>query len=272
MNNQSWLATLIHELEARGLALTTRTEIVVEIEDFLTESDEAALDHFGPPADYASELVSVLTAQTHQPSPRRPSSTPIVTATAVSKRYRNHQVLDKTSFTASGGEIVALMGSNGVGKSTLLRILAGLEPADSGHVELKGAVGYVPQAGGVDPYLRPTEHFELFGAAARVSRAAARTEGLRLATELGWDAASAPIVLELSGGTRQKLMVITALVAKPDVLLLDEPYQGMDADGARRFWELLWAWSEHGGAAVVSSHSDDVLHRAHTVLELEVAQ
>jgi ABC-type multidrug transport system ATPase subunit len=272
MNNRSWLEALIHELEARGLALATRTEIVVEIEDFLVKTDEAALDHFGPPADYASELASMLTDGGSHQGPRTEPGAPIVEAVEVTKTYRRQPVVDGVSFTARAGEIVALMGPNGVGKSTLLRILAGLERCESGRVEVGGKVGYVPQAGGLDPYLKPVEHFELFGTAAGVGRSQARTEGLRLATELGWDAATAPVVLELSGGTRQKLLVITALLANPEVLLLDEPYQGMDADSCRRFWELLWSWSEGGGTAVVSSHADDVLHRAHTVLELEMAR
>lgn len=106
------------------------------------------------------------------------------------------------------GEIVALIGPNGVGKSTPLRIIAGLEPADAGVVEVSASIGFVPRHGGLDPYLRPAEHFELFGCAGGRSNRVSRAEGRRLARELGWDASSAPVVAELSGGTRQKLAVV----------------------------------------------------------------
>lgn len=106
------------------------------------------------------------------------------------------------------GEIVALIGPNGVGKSTPLRIIDGLEPADAGVVEVSASIGFVPRHGGLDPYLRPAEHFELFGCAGGRSNRVSRAEGRRLARELGWDASSASVVAELSGGTRQKLAVV----------------------------------------------------------------
>jgi ABC-type multidrug transport system ATPase subunit len=200
----------------------------------------------------------------------RPQGELVVDARQVCKSYRSRPVLAGASLTATAGEIVALVGANGAGKSTLLRIIAGIDRADSGTVRLRGPVGYAPQAGGLDPYLRPDEHFELFGAGRGMPRRAARREGERLATELGWhDSDRATVAGELSGGTGQKLRVITAMLGDPAVVLLDEPCQGMDADSTHRFWELLWSWSEAGRAAVVSSHQSEVLDRAHTVIELE---
>ncbi len=191
----------------------------------------------------------------------------------LSKAYRTADVettaLNHINLEIAAGEFIAIMGPSGCGKSTLLRIIAGIEPADAGTVEVAGAIGYVPQAGGLDPYLKPVDHFALFGAAAGRGRRDAVSEGNRLANELGWDATAAPVVGQLSGGTEQKLSVIAALLGDPDVLLLDEPYQGMDAESARRFWELLWAWQENGGSSLVSSHSPDALRKASTVVEIE---
>lgn len=275
MSNDSWLAAFAHELNGRGLPLVRRTELTVEIEDFLAASGEQALDHFGPAVDYAAQVWATLAD--HDPGcPTRPDAgaapPPVVVAVAgVSKRFRRVPVLNQVSVEVRAGQVVALMGSNGAGKSTLLRVMAGLETPDEGTVERKGLVGYVPQAGGLDPYLTPTEHFELFGTGAGTDRTEARHRGLALARELGWEADGEPMALELSGGTRQKLAVVTALVAQPELLLLDEPYQGLDAESTRRFWELLWSWGEGGGAAVVASHADDVLRRADQVVELEVA-
>ncbi len=266
MINTSWLDALDHELAVSGVDATQRADILVETEGFLTDSGLEAYDHFGPAEDYAYALAAAL----ERPLARRSESNSrsIISACDVSKSYRGRTVLDDVSFQAQAASVVVLTGPNGAGKSTLLRIVAGLEAADSGTVKVDGAVGYVPQEGGLDPYLRPSDHFELFGASAGSTRASARGEGNRLARELGWDAEAAPIVNELSGGTRQKLSVIVALLSEPEVLLLDEPYQGMDADSARRFWELLWSWQERGGTSVVSSHSQDALRKASHVVEI----
>ena len=160
------------------------------------------------------------------------------------------------------------MGANGAGKSTLLRILAGLDAPDGGTVEVDGRVGYAPQDGGLIDQLRPAEHFVLFGRGRGLSRERAIQDGRRLAEQLGWDALAAPVAGELSGGTRQKLNVVLAALGEPDVLLLDEPYQGLDLDSVQRFWELLWAWRDAGRCALVVSHAHDAIDRADAVVEL----
>ena len=193
---------------------------------------------------------------------------PVVVAAGVSKRYRRTPVLDEVSLTVHRGEIVALLGSNGTGKSTLLRLLAGRERPDRGSLERRGRAGYAPQAGGLDPYLTAEEHLELFGAAHGLDRTSARAEGLRLARELDWEPPPLSIVAELSGGTRQKLRIVTSMLGQPDLLLLDEPYQGLDAESAHRFWKLLAAGAEAGGAIVIASHAAEVLDHATQTLEL----
>jgi ABC-type multidrug transport system ATPase subunit len=192
----------------------------------------------------------------------------LVEARGLAKAYRGARVLAGVDLDVHGGELVALVGANGVGKSTLLRLLAGFEPPDAGHVTRRGSVGYVPQEGGLDPQLRPHEHFELFGAARGRSRRAARREGERLARELGWAPDGAPVAAKLSGGTHQKLGVVTAMVAEPDTMLLDEPDQGLDAESTRRLWELLLAWCAGGRAVVVASHGRGAVTWAHRVVEL----
>lgn len=268
MKNASWLDALDHELQAAGVSATRRMEIIVETEGFLQEADFQALEHFGSAENYALAIAAALTPTTVN-SGSSQTAQPAVVALEISKSYRKHLVLHNTSLEMAAGSLVALIGPNGAGKSTLLKIIAGIEKTDSGSVHVEGSIGYVPQDGGLDPYLLPTEHFALFGAAAGLGRHDAVQRGTRLALDLGWDATSAPVAGELSGGTLQKLNVITALMSSPDVLLLDEPYQGMDADSARRFWELLWSWQEQGGTALVSSHSPDALRKASAVVEID---
>jgi ABC-type multidrug transport system ATPase subunit len=266
MRPESWLEALDDELRTRGLSADERADAVVEAESFLHESGADPLQHFGAPAVYADSLAGAVGAT--RPERRTGHGPAVLEASGIGKAFRSRPVLDGVSIRLGGSQLIALIGPNGVGKSTLLRILAGLERPDTGTVERHGRIGYVPQAGGLDPYLRPQEHFELFGTCRGRSRRAARQEGERLARELGWDSTVAPVTARLSGGTRQKLSVIAALIGEPEVLLLDEPYQGMDAESTRRLWDLLGVWCDGPGAAIVASHQPDAIARADAVVEL----
>ncbi len=264
MTGETWLRELAHELTARGVGHVDAAGIVVEAEGHLREAAAAPLDAFGSPAAYAALVVDAL-----GPAPAaRATGRVRVRAAGVRKRYHGRDVLDGVDLELRDGEAVLLMGANGAGKSTLLRILAGLEAPDGGSVEVDGSIGYAPQDGGLIDQLRPAEHFVLFGRPRGLSRAAAIREGRGLAEQLGWDALAAPVAGALSGGTRQKLNVILAALGEPDVLLLDEPYQGLDLDSVQRFWDLLWTWRDGGRCAFVVSHAHDAIERADAVVEL----
>src|SRR5215510_6323647 len=127
---------------------------------------------------------------------------------------------------ADGGRIAAVVGANGCGKSTFLAICAGFVAPDAGTVTVDGRLGYCPQDGGVVDFLRPDEHFVLVGAGAGLTRVTSKTRGRDAAAALGWTAAGATLAKDLSGGTRQKLNLVMSTLTEPDVLLLDEPYQG----------------------------------------------
>jgi ABC-type multidrug transport system ATPase subunit len=261
---ETWLEELSHELTARGLAPADVAAVVVELDGHLAEAGGAPLAAFGTPAGYAAQVVASLGAAGAPPAPG-----PVrVRAEGVTKSYGRRRVLDGVGFEVRAGEVVLLMGPNGAGKSTLLRILAGLDRPDRGRVRGEGSVGYAPQSGGLVDHLRPAEHITLFGRARGLGRRRAAADGQRLARQLGWDALAAPVAGELSGGTRQKLNVVLAGLGDPDVLLLDEPYQGLDLDSTRRFWDLVWAWRDAGRAIVVVSHAHDALERVDAVVEL----
>jgi ABC-type multidrug transport system ATPase subunit len=264
MRRQTWLEELAHELAAREVGSADIAGIVVEASGHLDETAAAPLEAFGSPAAYAELVADALGAERVPPRVGEVR----VAARGLRKRYRRHTVLDDVDLELRGGEAVLLMGRNGRGKSTLLRILAGLAKPDGGSVELHGSVGYAPQDGGLIDQLRPAEHFVLFGRARGLDRNAAVQQGRRLAEQLGWDALAAPVAGELSGGTRQKLNVVLAALGEPDVLLLDEPYQGLDLDSVQRFWELLWEWRDAGRCALVATHAHDAIERADAVLEL----
>lgn len=264
MTRETWLDALAHELAARGLGGAAAAEVVVEAEAHLHETALAPLDAFGTPAAYATLVAEAV--DTHRAAPR--AGVTRVRARGITKHYKRRAVLDGVDLELRDGQAVLLMGANGIGKSTLLRILAGLVPADGGTVTVDGEIGYAPQAGGLIDLLTPREHFALFGRGRGLSREAAVRDGRRLAEQLGWDALAAPAVGALSGGTRQKLNVVLAALGDPDVLLLDEPYQGLDRDSVERFWELLWDWRDRGRCALVASHAHDAVERADAVIEL----
>jgi len=190
-------------------------------------------------------------------------------ATKITKRYGRTTVLDGVDLRVHAGEVLAIIGANGCGKSTLLRICAGLASPDSGHVRVHGALGYCPQQGGTAEFLTPDEHFVLVGAGRGESRGRARSAGRAAAAGLDWaGAGAAGISRHLSGGTRQKLNLVLAGLGEPDVLLLDEPYQGFDNGSYLDFWQQVWRWRAAGKAVVVVTHLLSELSRADTVLDL----
>lgn len=267
MRTETWLEQLAHELAARGVPADVVASVLVEAEGHLEQSSGSPLEDFGSPGSYAATVAA--TVGCARPGPPTTGRTRI-DVRGIAKAFGGRPVLRDVDLQIRSGEVSLVMGPNGCGKSTLLRIVAGLVRPDAGSVILDGTIGYAPQADGLIDQLRPDEHFALFGAGRGRSRSDSIRDGRRLAAELGWDAGPEPVVGALSGGTRQKLNVVLAMLGDPDVLLLDEPYQGLDLESRQRFWALLWSWGERGGAALVVTHDHDAVERAHAVLELPV--
>jgi ABC-2 type transport system ATP-binding protein len=169
----------------------------------------------------------------------------------VRKSYRRHQVLRGVTLDLSPGQLVGIVGENGAGKSTLLRILVGDLAPDGGAVECRGVLGHCPQETVLHDAFTVEQHLRLFQTAYGLDslhRAFELLEILRCSeyrrARLG----------TLSGGTRQKLNLTLALMHDPQVLLLDEPYQGFDWETYLRFWELAATLRDHGCSILVVSH------------------
>ncbi len=161
--------------------------------------------------------------------------------------------------------MIGIVGENGAGKSTLLRILAGLLPPDRGRVDLRGRVGYCPQEPEVHFGLSVEQNLEWFQAAYHLRdlrRANALMDVLALRRH------RRVLVSELSGGSRQKLNLVLALMHDPDVLLLDEPYQGFDWETYLRFWDVADESRRAGRVIVIISHLVFERQRFDTVLRL----
>ena len=193
-----------------------------------------------------------------------------LSARGIGKRYGRKTVLDGVDLDVWPGEAVALVGENGAGKTTLLRICAGLLAADAGEVRVSGAVGYCPQDAGVLELLTAEEHVLLFGRATRPSRQGALERGTQALGEFGFPLGERAVAKDLSGGTRQKLNLALALLGNPELLLLDEPYQGFDRGTYLNFWDHVGAWRSRGMAIVVVTHMLAELSRVDRIVELPV--
>lgn len=175
-------------------------------------------------------------------------------ARGVWPKRRRLEVLRGADLTLRPGEIVGLVGENGSGKSTMMKILVGSLDRDAGTVRRSGSIGYCPQEPILYERLTCDEHFRLFGKAygmVDIDIDAARAD---IYETLGFDEWRDSRVEELSGGTRAKLNLGLALLPDPDLLLLDEPYAGFDWDTYQRFWQLTQQRRDAGGSLLIISH------------------
>jgi ABC-type multidrug transport system ATPase subunit len=178
-------------------------------------------------------------------------SATVLAAHDVHKSYGKRHVLRGADLTVEPGQLVAVVGENGAGKSTLLKALAGLLPIDHGEVRLTGRLGYCPQDPVVNENLTVEQHLRYLAAAHRLPSLRRARE---LTRQLGYEQYASLVVGALSGGTRQKLNLTLALLHDPDLLLLDEPYQGFDWETYLRFWDLVGDLRERGKAVVIITH------------------
>ncbi|WP_406175842.1 ABC transporter ATP-binding protein [Streptomyces sp. NBC_00996] len=176
---------------------------------------------------------------------------PVLQARDIHKSYGKHPVLRGADLTVAPGQLVAVVGENGAGKSTLLKTLAGTLPVDRGEVTLSGTLGYCPQDPVLNASLTVDQHLRHFAAAHRLTDL---NRGHELVGRLGYERYRKTVAGELSGGTRQKLNLTLALLHDPDVLLLDEPYQGFDWETYLRFWELVADLRGRNKAVVIITH------------------
>jgi putative ABC transport system ATP-binding protein len=192
----------------------------------------------------------------------------------VNKRFAGRTVLNDVSLEVAAGEYVAILGESGIGKSTLLNIVAGLEPVDSGSIAFDGVeltsldddalarlrrdhFGFVFQAFHILPHLSVARNVSL----PLLLRGVAQQEIERRAREalaavgLAGRETSAP--RELSGGELQRVAIARALIGEPRLVLADEPTGNLDPENARQVIHLLRAQvSEHGAAGILVTHSE----------------
>lgn len=267
-----WYRSFEAELASHGLPTS---EVERTAASTRTEAEAAEVtpgDLYGPAVLYAREVASALRDyQADVPAPT--AAAPVVLRLRdVSARRGRHTVLSGINLTIHWGEVVAVVGANGAGKSTLLQLCAGLLRASGGSIERTPNFGYAPQLDSLAPLLTVDEHLRLFGAARGIRQGRSVSTGHRLLTRLGWTARGDQTAGTLSGGTQQKLNVALAQLDAPDLLLLDEPYQGLDALAYEDLWALISAWRASGAGVLLVTHLLRDVDLVDRVVELPVPQ
>ena len=193
-----------------------------------------------------------------------------LSAQSLCKRYGSHVAVDDLTFAVRKGEIFGLLGPNGAGKTSTIRILMDIFKADSGEVELLGGepghrrerVGYLPEERGLYRDQRVLEVLVYLGRLKGVDGATARDRALALLERVELEEWGGKRVKELSRGMQQKVQFVACLIHDPELLILDEPFQGLDPVNIELIKGLMRSLVSEGKTIVLSAQPDEPGGRA----------
>jgi ABC-2 type transport system ATP-binding protein len=186
----------------------------------------------------------------------------------VSLRLGNRQVLDQVAFSVPPGRIVGLLGPNGAGKTTSMRVMLGIIDPDHGQVSWNGRTatqaarerwGYMPQERGLYVKMRAGDHLTFMGRLKGLSRHDAERRATDLLESLSLADRAGDKIETLSGGMQQRVQLAAAMVHDPDVLVLDEPFSGLDPSAVDELVEVIQKQATGGRTVVFSSHQLDLV-------------
>lgn len=194
----------------------------------------------------------------------------------VTKYYDSKVGVENISFNLNSGEFLTLFGPNGAGKTTTLKLIAGLIHPDSGEIiimskkldgnasEVKNLIGYLPEYPSLPEYLTPEEFIE-FLAALRGTKSS--EYAYELFEILGINKFSSELIAKLSKGQRQLVAFAASIFHRPKILLLDEPFLGLDIFAQERVSEILLEYISQGNSIIFSTHIFDFVKRfSHRVI------
>jgi ABC-2 type transport system ATP-binding protein len=191
----------------------------------------------------------------------------------LTKLYSGVAAVDRVSFTIRPGDILGYLGPNGAGKSTTVKMLTGLLEPSSGHIFFDGddirhdlktyqrSLGYVPEEPHLYPHLSGREYLQLVGRLRGMPRLRLEPKMDELLRLLGlWEDRHSPLA-SYSKGMRQKILLMAALLHDPELLILDEPFSGLDVNAAMILRSLLGSLAARGKMVLYSSHVLEVVEK-----------
>lgn len=187
---------------------------------------------------------------------------------SVAKRFGPVVALDRVSFQVRPGELVGFLGPNGAGKTTAMRAIMQLVALDEGVVTWNGApvddaarlrFGYMPAERGMYPRMAVRDHLTYYARLSGLDAAAAARAADGWLERLGLAERAGDTVQSLSSGNQQRVQLALALLGEPDLLVLDEPFSGLDPVAVDTLSEVLMEQVERGAAVLLSSHQLDLV-------------
>ncbi|MFP7834732.1 ABC transporter ATP-binding protein [Marisediminicola sp. LYQ134] len=188
----------------------------------------------------------------------------------VSRSFGDRRVLDDVTFEVKPGRMTGFVGSNGAGKTTTMRIILGVLSADTGSVSLDGRrlgaddrrrFGYMPEERGLYPKMKVAEQLVYLARLHGLSAADAKSNTAELLEQLSLEARANDTVEALSLGNQQRAQIAAALVHSPEVLVLDEPFSGLDPVAVESVLAVLKSRAAAGAPVLFSSHQLDIVER-----------
>jgi len=195
----------------------------------------------------------------------------------VTRRFGDNVAVDRLSLDVTRGEIFAVVGPDGAGKTTLIRLICGALAIDAGELSVDGVdvirdtarvqamIGYMPQRFSLYPDLSVMENLQFYGDIFGVPRAEFAPRAQSLLHEFALAPFGERLAEELSGGMKQKLALACTLIHSPSTILLDEPTAGVDPVSRREFWRILYGINRTGTTIFVSTPYMDEAERANRV-------
>jgi ABC-2 type transport system ATP-binding protein len=191
------------------------------------------------------------------------SSKTAISVEQISKSYGNFRAVDNLSFDVYSGEVFAMLGPNGSGKTTTMRMILDIIKPDTGRISVLGGaltdatkdrIGYLPEERGLYRSVRLLEMMVYLGTLKGLSRSEAQKRSLALLERLELTEHMKKKVSELSKGMQQKIQFAVTVLHNPDLIIVDEPFSGLDPINTLVLKDLLLEFRDKGGTIVMSTH------------------
>ena len=192
----------------------------------------------------------------------------------VTKRYGNFTAVDALSFDVEPGEIFAMLGPNGAGKTTMIRMVLDILKPDTGSIEVLGGpisdatkdrIGYLPEERGLYRDVPVIDVLTYLAQLKGVPRAEAQRRAATMLEQVGLEANIKSKVSELSKGMQQKVQIIATVIHRPALVIIDEPFSGLDPVNAQAIKDMLYEMNREGVTIVMSTHQmhqiEEMAHR-----------